>query len=331
MLIESLILNYDDIFPSHRSQPVKEISIDFAIEQSKNSPEPANDDDESKLQRLQITDDGEETVDDKDQDYDDILSESSYLTLCDRHKKLVNPEYERYGAELSSSGGSSQRTRMKKVMQSLGRIVSFRNNNGSYQVNNVGEAAVNNSSSASKYATSNKIRRPTSSVQKYSVTRSTSPDQKYAVTRATKKNVCCNDQSSTEYNYFQGKQSPAASAAQWCHYHKLSPPANNNLSLDVENVIKQFEFLEDELNNQQVVTNEHQKDSVEEDLGICHDTANDDNDDVAGNANFGDDILQQLETLQNSVKEVNDMFDSGINSGIFYAELVHVNWLINNN
>ena len=157
MLIESLILNYDDIFPSHRSQPVKEISIDFAIEQSKNSPEPDNDDDESKLQRLQIRDDGEETVDDKDRDYDDILSESSYLTLCDRHKKLVNPEYERYGAELSSSGGSSQRTRMKKVMRSLSRIVSFRNNNGSYQVNNVGEATVNNSSSASKYATSNKI------------------------------------------------------------------------------------------------------------------------------------------------------------------------------
>ena len=42
-------------------------------------------------------------------------------------------------------------------------------------------------------------------------------------------------------------------------------------------------------------------------------------------AEFGDEIMKQLETFQNSVKEVNELFylDPNPRSGIFYAEVVY--------
>ena len=44
---------------------------------------------------------------------------------------------------------------------------------------------------------------------------------------------------------------------------------------------------------------------------------------------FSEEILQKLETLQNSVQEVNEMFDepcsnSRSNSGIYFAQIVYV-------
>ena len=46
---------------------------------------------------------------------------------------------------------------------------------------------------------------------------------------------------------------------------------------------------------------------------------------------FSEEILQKLETLQNSVQEVNEMFDepcsnSRSNSGIYFAQIVYVQW-----
>ena len=43
---------------------------------------------------------------------------------------------------------------------------------------------------------------------------------------------------------------------------------------------------------------------------------------------FSEEILQQLETLHNSVQEVNEMFDEPCNSntGIYFADIVYVQW-----
>ena len=68
----------------------------------------------------------------------------------------------------------------------------------------------------------------------------------------------------------------------------------------------------------------------------CEDLANTEEDleqlDDQTNTNghqFSDEILQQLELLHNSVKQVNEIFSDNEeeeqNSGIFYAHLVYVN------
>ena len=50
-------------------------------------------------------------------------------------------------------------------------------------------------------------------------------------------------------------------------------------------------------------------------------------DDQTSDHQFSDEILQQLELLQHSVKQVNEIFtdNEGQNTGIFYAHLVFVN------
>ena len=98
----------------------------------------------------------------------------------------------------------------------------------------------------------------------------------------------------------------------------------------MEDVIKQFEFLEDELDC------EDKKDFTIEEEESDSGTSETSFKVVTNEAGMqsNEDILLQLETLQNSVKEVNEMFYSNENSeiqchnsdntGIFYADLVFV-------
>ena len=134
------------------------------------------------------------------QDVDELLKESSYVSLCERHKRLVESDYERYGANVGQSAGNP----VKKMMRTLGRIVSFRQN-GLYQVN---------SSSRVGAAPSHK----------YSGTNATTSTSSH-----TKKNVFCNDQSLTEYNYFQGKQCPPLSTSTQTinHFNNHATSHNN--------------------------------------------------------------------------------------------------------
>ena len=111
--------------------------------------------------------------------------------------------------------------------------------------------------------------------------------------------------------------------------------------IDVENVIKQFEFLEDELEQ-----NMNDKDKSTSDINLhqtykeegtsrttpCKDDKMVEEEKEEG-ADFGDQIMRQLETFQNSVNEVNNLFyldPNPRNSGIFYAELVYAHWLLYN-
>ena len=63
--------------------------------------------------------------------------------------------------------------------------------------------------------------------------------------------------------------------------------------------------------------------NTEEDLEQLDDQTN------TNGHQFSDEILQQLELLHNSVKQVNEIFSDNEeeeqNSGIFYAHLVYVN------
>ena len=109
-----------------------------------------------------------------------------------------------------------------------------------------------------------------------------------------------------------------------------------NIFVDVENVIKQFEFLEDELEQ-----NMNDNDSSASDINLDQThkedltsriTPSKDDKVVEEEAEFGDEVMKQLETFQNSVKEVNELFylDPNPRSGIFYAEVVYAHWLHRN-
>ena len=94
--------------------------------------------------------------------------------------------------------------------------------------------------------------------------------------------------------------------------------------LELESVIQQFEFLEEELN---IGDNDHSeamnKSSTSEELVETLSSSE-------PSRLFSEEILQKLETLQNSVQEVNEMFDepcsnnSSSNSGIYFAQIVYV-------
>ena len=94
--------------------------------------------------------------------------------------------------------------------------------------------------------------------------------------------------------------------------------------LELESVIQQFEFLEEELN---IGDNDHSeamnKSSTSGELVETLSSSE-------PSRLFSEEILQKLETLQNSVQEVNEMFDepcsnsSSSNSGIYFAQIVYV-------
>ena len=96
---------------------------------------------------------------------------------------------------------------------------------------------------------------------------------------------------------------------------------NEVLISDVERVLKQFEFLEDQYDSTRIHQRRKNADvgsSVKYSPDISHSEENPNN-------------LEALQRLQNSVKEVNRLFsedsipDAGLNSvssGIFYAEVV---------
>ena len=101
------------------------------------------------------------------------------------------------------------------------------------------------------------------------------------------------------------------------------------LFADVEKVIQQFEFLEDELN----------VDGVEEVAEVASHGLNIKEEETMSQPEFSQEILAQLEILHNSVKEVNDMFQDTAPSprhedpshqpqqqhtGIYFAHLVYV-------
>ena len=101
------------------------------------------------------------------------------------------------------------------------------------------------------------------------------------------------------------------------------------LFADVDKVIQQFEFLEDELN----------VDGVEEVAEVASHGLNDKEEETRSQPEFSQEILAQLEILHNSVKEVNDMFQDTAPSprhedpshqqqqqhtGIYFAHLVYV-------
>ena len=112
------------------------------------------------------------------------------------------------------------------------------------------------------------------------------------------------------------------------HFYKIIIFSNHNIYvfLELESVIQQFEFLEEELN---IVDNDHSeamnKSSTSEEF--CEKMSSSEPSRL-----FSEEILQKLETLQNSVQEVNEMFDepcsssSSSNSGIYFAQIVYVQW-----
>ena len=101
------------------------------------------------------------------------------------------------------------------------------------------------------------------------------------------------------------------------------------LFADVEKVIQQFEFLEDELN----------VDGVEKAPEVASHGLDVGEEGPRNQPEFSQEILAQLEILHNSVKEVNDMFQDTSPSprheepshqqqqqhtGIYFADLVYV-------
>lgn len=102
---------------------------------------------------------------------------------------------------------------------------------------------------------------------------------------------------------------------------------NDVLISDVERVLKQFEFLEDQLDDTRIHSRRRNAD-VGEGSSVKHRALPDAShqDQVTNN-------LEALQKLQNSVKEVNQLFSevsraetelNPVNSGIFYAEVVIV-------
>ena len=90
----------------------------------------------------------------------------------------------------------------------------------------------------------------------------------------------------------------------------------------MERVLKQFEFLEDELDCRTKIVKRRKNADVVVGSSVKQemDTDSSRSRDVSSN-------LAALQKLQNSVNEVNRLFSSesltdGVNSGIFYAELV---------
>ena len=190
---------------------VNEVSIDRAIEKVQNESVSSSErlelykteeesSSEQELLTLQIKDDEGDY-----QNVEELLKESPYVSLCERHKRLVESDYERYGANVGQSGSNP----VKKMMRTLGRMVSFRQN-GLYQVNSSSSGHVG-----------------------------AAPTHKYAGTTSStssapmKKNVFCNDQSLTEYNYFQGKQYPPLSTQTINHFNNHATSHNNKPFMDI--------------------------------------------------------------------------------------------------
>ena len=90
--------------------------------------------------------------------------------------------------------------------------------------------------------------------------------------------------------------------------------------LELESVIQQFEFLEEELNIEDNHSEAMNKASSDE---YCEKVSSSN---IDNPSRFSEEILQQLETLHNSVQEVNEMFDEPCNSntGIYFADIVYV-------
>ena len=201
VIIESLILNFQEVFNTSNSDPVNEISIDHAIERvnggsltkykSTTSLIPIsikesnrvqnsnlkrcvsdvlNSNNENRVLRLNIKDvasdssSGDESV--------PSINNSQYASLCQRHKQQVDSKTEKRKHNKPNKGDT-----MNRIMRKLSRIVSFRN--GHYQVNN--------------------IKSSSSSLQ------------------SSQLNIFYNDESTKEYNYFQGKQSVQVEPSPICH------------------------------------------------------------------------------------------------------------------
>ena len=82
----------------------------------------------------------------------------------------------------------------------------------------------------------------------------------------------------------------------------------------MERVLKQFEFLEDELDCRTKIPQRRKN----ADVVVGSSVKQQEMDPDSSRSN-----LEALQKLQNSVNEVNRLFSSdGVNSGIFYAELV---------
>ena len=201
-IIESLILFFPEVFniDNNSLSPVNEVSIDLAIEntvykerglskhksvsslsplscdhhtmQSNNlkrsRSESADINTEQNLLRLNIKDDSSD--DDSSKLSDSILDASHHVSLCQRHKKLVGTSGTTKTRPKRHHQQKTSET-MSKIKRALCRMVSFRN--GHYQVN---DESVTYSMSRN-----NKNREPGNSPR--------------------------NDESSTEHNYFQGKES----------------------------------------------------------------------------------------------------------------------------
>ena len=88
----------------------------------------------------------------------------------------------------------------------------------------------------------------------------------------------------------------------------------------MERVLKQFEFLEDELDCRTKIPKLRKK-NADVDVGPSVKQ-----EEMGADSSPGREVssnLEALQKLQNSVNEVNRLFSSdGVNSGIFYAELV---------
>ena len=210
VIIESLILNFQEVFNTSNSDPVNEISIDHAIERvnggsltkykSTTSLIPIsikesnrvqntnlkrcvsdvlNSNNENRVLRLNIKDvasdssSGDESV--------PSINNSQYASLCQRHKQQVDSKTEKRKHNKPNKGDT-----MNRIMRKLSRIVSFRN--GHYQVNN--------------------IKSSSSSLQ------------------SSQLNIFYNDESTKEYNYFQGKQSVQVEPSPICQapiFHIYAP------------------------------------------------------------------------------------------------------------
>ena len=101
----------------------------------------------------------------------------------------------------------------------------------------------------------------------------------------------------------------------------LSCRINDNLISDVERVLKQFEFLEDEVDCKTKLAQRRKNADVEVGSSVKYEVMNPDS------SSSQDNNLEALQKLQNSVEEVNQLFSDSsrtesVNSGIFYAELV---------
>ena len=94
--------------------------------------------------------------------------------------------------------------------------------------------------------------------------------------------------------------------------------------LELESVIQQFEFLEEELNIEDNNHSEVMNNKAAGNEEYCERLSS-----PAEPSRFSEEILQKLETLHNSVQEVNEMFDEPCNNnssncGIYFAEIVYV-------